>query len=51
MNRIRLWGSPVGNRPFRKCDKCQEERAPEGGIEIGKKWMCARCWGKRTAHK
>jgi formylmethanofuran dehydrogenase subunit E len=51
VNRIRLWGSPVSGQPKKDCDYCKENRVPEGGVQMGKRWMCAKCWGKRKAHK
>lgn len=33
---------------FKLCNKCEKERAPEGGVEMGSKWMCATCWIRRS---
>lgn len=33
------------NRPLKTCAKCNEQRVPEGGIDMGPtRWVCARCW-------
>jgi hypothetical protein len=36
---------------FKLCGKCQQDKPPEGGIEMGGKWMCAGCWTRRSAKK
>lgn len=34
---------------FKLCTKCNKDRAPEGGIEMGPtKWICAACWTLRA---
>ena len=34
---------------FKHCSKCDEERAPEGGVDMGNgKWLCANCWTIRA---
>jgi len=43
-----------GNQKYRThppkfCNKCNEQRLPEGGIEMGPgRWVCATCWAKRA---
>jgi hypothetical protein len=34
-------------RPLRLCGKCDNERVPEGGIDMGHRWICAVCWTRR----
>jgi hypothetical protein len=36
---------------FKFCTKCQESKPPEGGINIGFKWHCQRCWINRTTNR
>ena len=36
-----------GNQPVHKlqtCNKCYETKPPEGGIDMGHKWICQACW-------
>jgi hypothetical protein len=37
--------TPVHQLKF--CTKCQENRPPEGGVEMGVKWHCQLCWVKK----
>jgi len=30
------------------CYKCDTTKPPEGGIDLGHKWMCQPCWILRT---
>lgn len=48
---IGLTGTPPKSAgPLRVCSKCERERVPEGGIEIGPaKWICASCWSRRAS--
>lgn len=32
----------------RVCSVCEKTRVPEGGIEMGGKWVCAVCWVNRV---
>ncbi|MCF8167157.1 MAG: hypothetical protein K9K38_06085 [Rhodoferax sp.] len=38
--------SARGSAKFRFCSgKCQEEKPPEGGVELAPgKWRCGACW-------
>jgi hypothetical protein len=36
---------------MKTCSKCEQKRIPEGGIEVGPRWYCARCWMRRSASK
>lgn len=32
---------------FKLCQTCEQQRAPEGGIQLSpKRWVCATCWIK-----
>jgi hypothetical protein len=33
---------------FKFCNKCETMKPPEGGLDMGHKWMCQSCWLKRT---
>ena len=33
---------------FKICAKCQTDKPPEGGIDIGHKWHCQSCWVKQS---
>ena len=38
------------NQPVHKlklCNKCNEVKPPEGGIDMGSKWHCQACWTRR----
>jgi hypothetical protein len=41
--------TPVHQLKF--CTKCQADRPPEGGVEMGEKWNCQLCWVRRTTGK
>ena len=32
---------------FKLCTKCEIMKPPEGGIDMGHKWICQPCWNKR----
>lgn len=37
---------------YKTCSKCEQQRIPEGGIELSPgKWICAACWAKRASRK
>lgn len=44
MKSLVLPNSSVNEGKFKSCFKCEERKPPEGGIEMGQKWMCANCW-------
>ena len=43
------------NQPIHKyklCNKCEEMRAPEGGIELSPtRWSCSACWANRVTRR
>jgi formylmethanofuran dehydrogenase subunit E len=44
---LSLPNSTKNNGLKKVCSKCEQERIPEGGIEMAGKWICAACWIKR----
>lgn len=42
-------GSKQPVHQMKLCDKCNETKPPEGGIQMNpNKWYCAPCWTKRV---
>ena len=34
---------------FKRCDKCETEKPPEGGMDMGRgRWICAVCWTRKA---
>jgi hypothetical protein len=44
---IVLGGNPSTNK-FKLCSRCNNEKPPEGGIDMGSKWQCQSCWRQQT---
>jgi formylmethanofuran dehydrogenase subunit E len=45
-------GSKQPYHQLKTCDKCNEMKPPEGGIQMSStKWHCAMCWTKRAIKK
>jgi len=48
---------PLGlnfNQPvhqYKCCNKCDQDKPLEGGIDMGHKWICQTCWIARTTGK
>jgi hypothetical protein len=40
-------GSKQPLHKYKLCNKCDVEKPPEGGIDMGHKWICAHCWVAR----
>lgn len=37
---------------LKHCNKCDEKRPPEGGIQMSPtKWHCAACWTRRAIRR
>ena len=37
---------------FKQCNKCEEVKPPEGGIQMSpNKWYCAACWTLRATRR
>lgn len=42
-------GSKQPIHQLKLCNKCDEMKPPEGGIQMNpSKWYCAPCWTKRV---
>lgn len=46
--RLSLPKTNVALHKFKDCDKCKQPRAPEGGVDMGSRWICANCWTLRA---
>jgi len=44
-------GARFSNHKFKLCTKCDIDKPPEGGIDMGHKWICQSCWNKRITGK
>lgn len=33
-------------QPLKTCEKCDKQAEGLGGVQMGAKWVCARCWIK-----
>ena len=44
-------GATHSAHKFKLCTKCETAKPPEGGIEMGIKWICQACWNKRITGK
>ena len=45
-------GSKQPTHQFKQCDKCDEAKPPEGGIQMSpNKWHCAACWALRASRR
>jgi hypothetical protein len=44
-------GATHSAHKFKLCTKCETAKPPEGGIEMGSKWICQVCWNKRITGK
>jgi len=37
---------------FKLCSKCNQEKPPEGGIEMSAtRWICAACWTHKAIRR
>lgn len=42
-------GSKQPVHKYKLCNKCEEQKPPEGGISMSPtKWHCASCWANRV---
>ena len=42
-------GSRQPIHQLKLCNKCEEKRPPEGGVQMTPaKWYCAACWTKKV---
>jgi hypothetical protein len=44
-------GANFSINKFKLCTKCETSKPPEGGIEMGAKWICQLCWNKKITGK
>jgi hypothetical protein len=52
VNRQLELGSKQPIHKYKLCNKCEELKPPEGGIELSPhKWSCARCWANRVSRR
>jgi len=40
-------GATFSANKFKLCTKCDTSKPPEGGIEMGSKWICQPCWNRK----
>lgn len=46
---LKLQDTQRAVHPFKLCNKCEEKKPPEGGMDMGNgRWMCAVCWTHRA---
>ena len=44
-----MGGSRQPVHQYKLCNKCEEVKPPEGGIQMSpNRWHCALCWTKRV---
>lgn len=48
---LSLPGAVKGVHPLKPCSRCQRLATPEGGIDMGPRWICAACWIQHRATK
>jgi hypothetical protein len=47
-----LNGIQTQTHQFKQCDKCTQQKPPEGGIQMSlNKWYCAGCWTNRITRR
>jgi len=46
MPQIDLGATESANK-FKFCTRCETDKPPEGGVEMGPRWNCQSCWLKR----
>jgi hypothetical protein len=52
VNRQLQLGSKQPIHKYKLCNRCEEMRPPEGGIELSPtKWSCAGCWTNRVTKR
>jgi hypothetical protein len=45
-------GSKQPIHKYKLCNKCEEMRPPEGGIELSPtRWSCSSCWANRVTSR
>lgn len=46
-----LDGSLKDTAPLRMCDKHGQPASPAGGVQLGRRWLCAACWRSLSLKK
>lgn len=47
-----LNGMQPNTHQFKQCDKCDQHKPPEGGIQMSlNKWYCAGCWTNKVTRR
>lgn len=44
-------GANFSTNKFKFCTKCETPKPPEGGIDMGSKWICQSCWNRKITGK
>ncbi len=47
MTPVTINGTCVRAHKFKLCSKCETKKAPEGGVDMGTRWICHDCWIRR----
>ena len=48
MHAITLGDSQQPVHKLKLCNRCNETKPPEGGVDMGQKWLCQGCWLFKT---
>jgi hypothetical protein len=52
VNRQLEIGSKQPVHKYRLCTKCEEQRPPEGGVDMSPtRWHCSVCWAHRVTSR
>jgi len=41
-------GAIHSTHKFKLCTRCDTSKPPEGGIDMGHKWICQTCWNRKV---
>lgn len=51
-NGINMPQTPRHGHQFKLCSKCNQDKPPEGGIEMSPtRWLCASCWTNKAIRR
>ena len=51
-NQIEMPKSSKNMHRFKLCNKCEELKPPEGGVQMSAaRWICAACWTHRATRR
>jgi len=49
---LALNGMQPNTHQFKQCGKCQQDKPPEGGIQLSlNRWYCASCWANKATRR